>query len=294
MGKGRAALSYLPAVGIKFVGGAGDHSVEAVKAALNKVAKLQEDEITSGVFNDEKCLTNQPYSEVRWDIDATAQAGVAADGTVTLASAQAGDTVTVNGLVYTAVAGAKSDNTEFSIDTSDTAAATDLADSITNDTRTGTKYDVTAESAAAVVTITATEVGSGGNDITLVSSNGTRLAVSGAGTLTGGVDQVDYELTFSSDTTDVVGGLGRAALSTRRLIDFILEPEAGPFTVRSAFAVVNFIEKLEDKVASTGSGAAGDGTYTDVVLKGFTPYENFTWTLTKSGNEYTATSTANS
>lgn len=114
---------------------------------------------------------------------------VAADGTITLASAQAGDTVTVNGLVYTAVSGAKADDTEFSIDTSDTAAATDLADSIDDDVRTGiTKpsLDVSATSSTDTVTVVCTTTGIEGNEIDLASSNGTRLAVSAA-TLTGGV-----------------------------------------------------------------------------------------------------------
>ncbi|HDZ26198.1 hypothetical protein LCGC14_1022990 [marine sediment metagenome] len=111
----------------------------------------------------------------------------AAFGTVTLASAVAGDTVTVNGLVYTGVTGVKADDTEFSVDTSDTAAATDLADSIDDDVRVGTLNDLTAVGASAVVTITQTVAGPTGNATTLVSSNGTRLAVSGA-LFTGGVD----------------------------------------------------------------------------------------------------------
>ena len=110
---------------------------------------------------------------------------VSAFGTVTCAGVLAGDTVTVNGLVYTAVAGVKADNTEFSIDTGDTECATDLADSITNDVRVGTLNDVTATNLGAVVTITQTVAGASGNATTLVSSDGTRLAVSG---FTGGVD----------------------------------------------------------------------------------------------------------
>lgn len=110
---------------------------------------------------------------------------VTAKGTITCAGVLAADTVTVNGLVYTAVAGTKADNTKFSIDTSNTACATDLADSITNDVRSGSLNDVTATSVAAVVTCSQTVIGTGGNATTLVSSNGTRLAVSGA-TFSGG------------------------------------------------------------------------------------------------------------
>ncbi len=114
-------------------------------------------------------------------------ASVAAFGTVTLATALAADTVTINGIPYTAVAGAKANNTEFSIDGTDTVDAADLVDSITNDTRQGTLADVTAANALGVVTLTSTAPGTRGNAVTLVSSNGSRLAVSGA-TFAGGVD----------------------------------------------------------------------------------------------------------
>ena len=114
-----------------------------------------------------------------------ASAELFASGVVTCATVLAGDTVTVNGLLYTAVAGVKADNTQFSVDTSNTACATDLAASITADVRAGTLNDVTATSSLGVVTILQTVVGIGGNATTLISSNGTRLAVSGA-TFTGG------------------------------------------------------------------------------------------------------------
>ena len=119
--------------------------------------------------------------------DTDVLAAVKAFGTITLVTVLAGDTVTVNGLVYTAVAGVKANNTEFSIDGTDTVDAADLADSIQNDTRAGILDDITATSAVAVVTVTQTRAGTGGNATTLVSSNGARLAVSGA-TFTGGVD----------------------------------------------------------------------------------------------------------
>lgn len=79
---------------------------------------------------------------------------------IVMATAIADDTVTINGLVYTGVTGAKADNTEFSVDTSDTAAATDLADSINNDVRAGTipTATLTATSSGAVVVVTSTEI----------------------------------------------------------------------------------------------------------------------------------------
>lgn len=111
-------------------------------------------------------------------------------GEVICAGVLAGDTVTVNGLVYTAVNGTKSDNTEFDMSGTDTATAADLADSITNDDREGLVVpgiDQTATSAVATVTITASQATDQGNVITLASSDGVRLAVSGA-TLENGFD----------------------------------------------------------------------------------------------------------
>lgn len=293
MGKGVSALSYLPQVHIEFVGSAGDQSINALKAAFNKIARMQEEEVANGTYANVVCRTSDPFTSATWDIVTGETTAVAATGTVTLASALANDTVTVNGLLYTGVAGAKADNTEFSIDTSDTAAALDLAASITADTRTGTYGDVTAVSALGVVTITQTIAGTLGNATTLVSSNGTKAAVSGA-TFAGGVDKVDYQMSFGSEVNNVVTTIGRPALATRRIIDLILASSPYPFSVRSGLALVNFIEKLEDKVASTGVGSTGDATYTAITLKGSTPFETFTWTLTKSGNDYTATPTATS
>ncbi len=111
-----------------------------------------------------------------------------AQGTATVASVLANDTVTVNGLVYTAVSGAKADDTEFSIDGGDTAVAADLADSVQNDIRTGTIGDLQATSAAAVATFTSTLNGTAGNAVTLAESTaGARITISGA-TFTGGTD----------------------------------------------------------------------------------------------------------
>jgi hypothetical protein len=118
--------------------------------------------------------------------------GVQSSGTFTLVGTLAGDTVDVNGLTYTAVAGAKSNNTEFSIDGTDNADAADLADSITNDVRVGTDeatLDQTATAVATnVVTITCTTKEADGDNILLNESTaGVRITKSGAN-LTGGID----------------------------------------------------------------------------------------------------------
>ena len=113
---------------------------------------------------------------------------VKATGTITLATVVAGQTVTYNGLVYTARSGAVASNSSFDISGGNTTGALSLAFAITNDSRGGTSaLVVTASPSSAVVTITASIRGTGGNALTLVSSDGGTLAVSGAGTLTGGV-----------------------------------------------------------------------------------------------------------
>ena len=130
-------------------------------------------------------------------------AATAATGTFTLACAVACDTVTVNGLVYTGVAGVKGGNTQFSIDTSDCAAATDLAASITCDCRTGitvTTIDQTAAACAAVVTVTAGTIGTEANLIDISSAQGTIVA-SGA-TLSGG----NGDSIFTVDNNTITNG----------------------------------------------------------------------------------------
>ena len=155
---------------------------------------------------------------------------VAATGTIQFNSALADDTVTVNGLVYTAVAGSKAgDFTKFSIDTDNDAAAVDLADSITNDVRVGTLDDVTATSSTDTVTATQTVAGASGNATTLTSTGGLRVVLSGA-VFTGGTEATTVTVNgltytgvagtradateFSVDTSDAAAGIDLVAAVT--------------------------------------------------------------------------------
>jgi hypothetical protein len=96
-------------------------------------------------------------------------------------------------------------------------------------------------------------------------------------------------VSFVSEINTETSASGRAGLSSRRPVD--IDKATGPVvTMRSFQAVLNFIDKVEDGVASTGSGAAGDGTYTTVPLNGNTPFEQYTWTVVKLGALYTLTS----
>jgi hypothetical protein len=166
----------------------GANAVKYKILSTNKHFANLDSEITDDDFDKEEKVETvlNPRSKATGSVELTGGPSVAASGTITCLGVLAGDTVTVNGLVYTAVAGAKANNTQFSIDTSNNAAAADLANSITNDTRTGTLNDVTATSSTNVVTCQQTVNGTGGNATTLASSTGVRLAVSGA-TFSGGV-----------------------------------------------------------------------------------------------------------
>lgn len=116
-----------------------------------------------------------------------------ASGTVTVASIQADDTVTINNVTLTGKA-SPSGEAQFDSDGSDTVVATALAACINaNSSLTGI---VTATSSAGVVTVSAYAKGLMGNAITLASSNGTRLAVSAA-RLAGGTGLGEAPVTYS-------------------------------------------------------------------------------------------------
>lgn len=119
-------------------------------------------------------------------LDVTLDNDSIATGTLQCTSVIATNTVTVNGLVYTAVNGVKSDNTEFSVDTGDNECAADLADSINNDVRTGVTNPEITNIVATVVTdtVTVSVTGGQGNSVDLAETGGT-VTLSGA-LLTGG------------------------------------------------------------------------------------------------------------
>lgn len=179
MGKGVAALAYLPKIDLVLPTGNAVASIEAFKGLANTIAKFQADEVADAAYAGTIAKGNNPYDSSIWDI-----------------------TVSSSGTVYTCV--------------------------------------------------------------------------------------------FVSEVANVnTDSIGRAALTTRRKID-ILKLTGEAVSVRSFLALLNFIEKVEDKVAQTGSGATGDATYTAVPLRGNTPFKTYEWTVTKLADLYTVESTANS
>ncbi len=105
----------------------------------------------------------------------------------------------------------------------------------------------------------------------------------------------DVVMEIAEETTSEQDTMNRAALSTRRKIDFGVAPTTNEFSLRSILALLSFIEKLEDQVAAAGHvGATGDATYTNIILKGVSPYETHKWTVEKADDVYTCTATSES
>lgn len=184
--------------------------------------------------------------------EVTFTTGSAATGIVTIGAPIVGDTVTVNGLVYTGVSGTKSNDTEFSIDVSVTAIATDLADSITNDVRFGItvpSIDQTATSLVGVVTITA-DIGALGNTIDLASSSPSQLTVSGP-FLTGGAGIANNGLS-ANDRVSLRG----FSEPTYNDVFFVDSATALTFDVTLPFVsnVPGFMDVTIKSVADNGSG----------------------------------------
>jgi hypothetical protein len=90
--------------------------------------------------------------------------------------------------------GAASSTTTFDFTGTDTQTAEYLVAAINSNTSTSTW--VSAASVLGVVTITALQAGSPGNAITLVSSDGTRLAVTGSGRLASGANGTHRSLSL--------------------------------------------------------------------------------------------------
>ena len=104
----------------------------------------------------------------------------------------------------------------------------------------------------------------------------------------------DVLLVSVAENTESTDAIGRAGLTTRRKVDVGTVINGNEFTVRSLLTAINFIDELEDKVAETGSDASTDGTYTDILLSGPTPYKRYKWTITKADTVYTLTPTTES
>lgn len=160
---------------------------------MNVAAMRTEDTILAALIEDTTSGVTSADDAANITIQSTT-----ASGTVTCASVEDGDTVEVDSKVYTFKTTPSADY-HVAIGADDTASATNLKNAVNSyeNRYTGSavnKPKVIATSALGVVTFTAAATLNpavadvAGNSITLVSSNGTRLAVTGSGTLTNGTN----------------------------------------------------------------------------------------------------------
>ena len=118
---------------------------------------------------------------------------VKATGTVTFTGDPSADeTVTINGVAFTAKASGATGN-QFNIGANVTAPAATLAAATNASNTAGIVNVVSASSAEGVVTLTSVVPGLVGNAITL-AENMSNTTVSGSGRLTGGTDGTAYTL----------------------------------------------------------------------------------------------------
>lgn len=139
-----------------------------------------------------------------------------ANGTATCASVSVADTVTVRGVVFTAAAAENLATGAFNQSSTDTVCATSLAACINASTNASLSGLVGAKSAAGVVTVYSIAAGTAGNAYTLASSNGGRLAVSGA-TLANGAavanNQFDFAASDTVNAASLVTAIGASSTS---------------------------------------------------------------------------------
>lgn len=129
--------------------------------------------------------------------------GVVATGTATCASVDAADAISINGQAITAHATTAANN-QFVVGATNAATATNLAAAINGSTTAIVSKHVRALARSAVVHIFARYGGIAGNAITLTTNDGTDLAVSGTGQLTGGT-LAQYEGAQATQTVTISG-----------------------------------------------------------------------------------------
>ena len=212
-------------------------------------------------------------------VNVDAETGVAASGTVTAATVLAADTVTIGGIQFDAVAGARTPGSnDFDQSGTDTTTAADLAAAI-NDPLNGiglsSTINVTASPSVAVVTITADAEGTDDNAITLTSSGAT-LTVSGA-TFTGGVDETALTPAEANTSKDdilanlVAFGDTSSAAVTMDLTAVNSEMADGTLTAAQHLDVLDILAGKEYIVpAGTTVVSSGSGDLTVTGGPGFT------------------------
>lgn len=250
-----------------------DHySMEGGARVKDASVTLQQD--SSGSFTCDNISAANLALWFRGTVESRTEVGsTKATGTVTFANAPAaGDTVTINGTVFTFVA-ANPVGTQLIPAANATAQATAFAAMVNTVTA---ATGVTAAAAAGVVTLTAAAAGVVGNAITLAEA-GTDITVSGA-TLTGGADVSEdfdaiykgrhYQLGVTAETPqglrDVTGitvaGLAATSYTADPITGRLFIHEDAPDVIDGMAATVSYgvNSRLETTVIAKGESIEGE------------------------------------
>jgi len=186
-----------------------------------------------------------------------------ARATCTASTVLANDTVTVNGVVFTAVNGAVVlGEATFDCSGSNTACAASLSAQLNAYVSPKISGLVTSKSASAVCTVIAQAEGTSGNAITLVSSSGSTLAVTGSGFLAGGAAVANNKFDFGSTNDQVAASFARAVnASTTAAIRRV--------TAVAASAVVTLTAKIGGAAGNAITLTSSDGSTLAVTGSGF-------------------------
>lgn len=183
--------------------------------------------------------------------------GKHASGTITCATVQAADTATIGGVLFTAVSGAPAAN-QFDISGSDSAAATSLVAAVKANTT--TKALVRGETLAGVATFRAVAGGTGGNAITLATSNNTRLAKSGT-TLAGATADTNLAVHAHSSSASVVLHAMNAGLVANEYDVRANYADGDELPAGVGVAVTPMSGGTANPALATGIAAMGDSWY---------------------------------
>jgi hypothetical protein len=189
-----------------------------------------------------------------------------ASNIVTCAAVNAGDTVTVNGKAFAAVAGVAGAD-QFSIDGTDAQDAAALAAAVTASTDPLVTGIFTAANVGgqATVTFTASTAGNAGNNITIATSNGTRLAITTAGGKLAGAynpasDEWPIESTLALSATALANAINAcAAVGTSDTVTCAAADVVATCTSKTGGTAGNAITWTKTGANITVSGA---GTFT--------------------------------
>lgn len=182
---------------------------------------------------------------------AVGQASITRSG-ATLTGGSDADTITVNGVVFTAVSGAPAAN-QFQVNADNNVVATNLRNAINASVSAGVAGVINATSALKVVTIAAVTPGTAGNALTLTESSGGPIVLApGTGVLAGGI--AGDTLTFNGVTFIALAnaetvvpanyfkvGANNDASATNLAAAFMASASAGTNDVATAVAAANVV-----------------------------------------------------